>query len=111
MGMGEAVTFSSIYALLARWVPGSERARAMGVINSGIPLGTVFALLITPLIVQKYGWEWAFYSIGLIGIVWFIAWRKLASSQPTEHRNIKATELAYIQSEGKPIKLRLLLQH
>ena len=42
MGMGEAVTFPSIYALLARWVPSSERARAMGAINSGIPLGTQY---------------------------------------------------------------------
>ena len=81
MGMGEAVTFSLIYALLVLWVPGSERARAMGAINSGIPLGTVFALLITPLIVQKYGWEWAFYLFGLIGIDWCFVWQKLASSQ------------------------------
>ena len=104
MGMGEAVTFPSIYALLARWVPSSERARAMGAINSGIPLGTVFALLATPLIVQSYGWEWAFYSFGLIGVVWFFAWQKLASSQPSDHLNITAKELAHIQSEGEPSK-------
>jgi MFS family permease len=104
MGMGEAVTFPSIYALLARWVPSSERARAMGAINSGIPLGTVFALLATPLIVQSYGWEWAFYSFGLIGVVWFFAWQKLASSQPSDHLNITAKELAHIQLEGEPSK-------
>ena len=104
MGMGEAVTFPSIYALLARWVPASERARAMGAINSGIPLGTVFALLATPLIVRVYGWEWAFYSFGLIGIIWFFVWQKLASSQPADHTNITAKELAHIQSEGEPSK-------
>jgi MFS family permease len=105
MGMGEAVTFPSIYALLARWVPDSERARAMGAVNSGIPLGTVFALLATPWIVQTFGWEWAFYSFGIIGILWFFVWQKLISSTPVDNPNISSGELAHIQSEGEPSKI------
>jgi MFS family permease len=37
MGMGEAVTFPSIYSLYSRWVPITERSRAVGLANSGIP--------------------------------------------------------------------------
>jgi MFS transporter, ACS family, solute carrier family 17 (sodium-dependent inorganic phosphate cotransporter), other len=37
MGMGEAVTFPSIYTLYSRWVPLAERARAVALANSGIP--------------------------------------------------------------------------
>ena len=44
MGIGEGVTFPAIYSLQARWIPPAERARAMALSNSGIPLGTVFAL-------------------------------------------------------------------
>ena len=105
MGMGEAVTFPSIYALLARWVPGSERSRAVGAINSGIPLGTVFALLATPWIVQKFGWEWTFYGFGIIGIVWFFVWQKLISSTSADNPNIPSAEPMHIQSESEPSKI------
>ena len=104
MGMGEAVTFPSIYSLLARWIPQSERARAMGFINSGIPLGTVVALVVTPIIVQAWGWPWAFYLFGALGIVWFFAWQKYVTSEPGKHPDISPEELAHIQSEGEPTK-------
>ncbi|MGB0449621.1 MAG: ACS family MFS transporter [Porticoccaceae bacterium] len=104
MGMGEAVTFPSIYALLARWVPVSERSRAMGLINSGIPLGTVFALVVTPMIVEAYGWTWAFYSFAILGFIWAVLWFRITASKPGQHPRISAQELAHIQSDGEPSK-------
>jgi MFS family permease len=104
MGMGEAVTFPSIYALLARWVPVSERSRAMGVINSGIPLGTVFALIVTPMIVEAYGWQWAFYSFAILGFIWAVIWFRITTSKPDQHPRISAQELAHIQADGEPSK-------
>ncbi len=79
MGMGEAVTFPSIYSLYSRWVPLTERSRAVGLANSGIPLGTVFALIATPYIVQAFGWQWAFYLFGLAGVVWYVFWRRMVT--------------------------------
>lgn len=82
MGMGEAVTFPAIYALYARWVPVRERSRSAGFSNSGIPLGTVFALLATPVIVASWGWEWVFYIFGGIGFIWCAVWYFLIASSP-----------------------------
>lgn len=104
MGMGEAVTFPSIYALLARWVPVSERSRAMGMINSGIPLGTVFALVVTPIIVEAYGWQWAFYSFAILGFIWAVLWFRITTSTPDQHPHISTQELAHIQSDGEASK-------
>ena len=112
MGMGEAVTFPSIYSIYARWVPVTERSRAVGLANSGIPLGTIFALIFTPMIVQSFGWEWAFYSFGLVGVVWFVAWRMVVASSPQEDTRMTAEELQVIQAgansapavTGPPIK-------
>ena len=70
MGLGEAVTFPSIYSLFSRWVPVTERTRAIGFNASGIPFGTVFALLVTPVIVLSLGWAWAFYLFGVVGVLW-----------------------------------------
>ena len=64
--IGEAVTFPSVYSLITRWFPVHEKAKAVAFNASGIPIGTVFALVVTPIIVSELGWEWAFYLFGLV---------------------------------------------
>jgi len=103
MGMGEAVTFPSIYSLYSRWVPLSERSRAVGLANSGIPLGTVFALVATPYIVAAFGWEWAFYLFGAVGVLWYVVWQAAVTAHPADHPDVTPEELERIRegaSEG-----------
>ena len=71
MGLGEGITFPAWHSLYARWIPIGERSRAVGLTNSGLFIGTVFALITTPLIVIHLGWEWAFYLFGGVGFIWF----------------------------------------
>ena len=97
MGLGEAVTFPSIYSLFAKWLPVSERTRAIGLNASAIPLGTVVALLLTPVIVLALSWEWVFYLFGAVGLVWYLFWHRLASTEPADHPHMTASELALIQ--------------
>lgn len=99
MGLGEAVTFPSIYSLFSRWLPVTERTRAIGLNASAIPLGTVFALLLTPVIVLALGWEWVFYLFGAVGIVWFVFWQRLAATEPSDHPRVDQAELAAIRGE------------
>lgn len=102
MGLGEAVTFPSVYNMIARWVPPTEKARAVGVANSGIPVGTVFALIVTPIIVQLLGWEWAFYLFGAVGVLWYLVWQRLVTATPAEHPGIGADELELLRSQSDP---------
>ena len=96
MGMGEAVTFPSIYSLYGRWVPDAERSRAVAMANSGIPAGTVFALIVTPIIASALGWEWVFYLFAAVGVVWWVIWHKMVASNPAEQPGISAAELKII---------------
>ena len=50
MGLGEGITFPAWHSLYARWVPYQERTRAIAFTNSGIPLGSIFAYIMTPII-------------------------------------------------------------
>ena len=115
MGIGEGITFPSIYALFGRWIPGEERSRAVGILFSTIPLGSVFALLATPWIVEHYGWEVAFYGFGLVGFVWWFFWQRLASSTPQEHPRVTPQELKTItgsdgpEAQSTPPSMRVLL--
>ena len=100
MGLGEAVTFPSVYSLITSWFPVNEKAKAVALNASGIPIGTVFALLVTPVIVAELGWEWAFYLFGLVGVVWYVAWRYLVTTLPQEHPRISKTELDHIEANA-----------
>lgn len=115
MGMGEGVTFPSIYALFSRWVPAQRRSRAVGLVFSAIPLGTVFAQLTTPLLVTSWGWPWAFYAFAAFGLVWWAAWQPLTASSPELHPRVGEPELRALRAESEagsptaPPPLRALL--
>lgn len=103
MGIGEGITFPSIYALFGRWIPLTERSRAIGILFSMIPLGSVFALLATPWLVAHLGWQWAFYLFGAIGFVWWAAWQRHTTRTPEQHPGVTAQELALIRgASGEP---------
>ena len=102
LGMGEAVLLPSIYALVGRWFPATERARAISFNTSFVWLGTVCALLVTPVIVSSLGWRWVFYLYGALGVFWFLLWLPLVSAQPQSHRKISAQELAEISGSSQP---------
>lgn len=92
MGIGEAASFPAIYNLFARWLPAAERSRAVAIMLAGIPLGTVFALSATGMLVVSAGWQSVFYVFGGAGIVFALIWFWLAHSGPATHPNITASE-------------------
>lgn len=100
MGLGEAVTFPSVYSLVTRWFPVHEKAKAVAFNASGIPIGTVFALVVTPIIVTELGWEWAFYLFGLVGVFWYIAWHLVVTNTPETHPRISAVEAQFIAANA-----------
>jgi len=101
MGMGEGVTFPSIYALFSHWVPAGRRSRAVGLVFSAIPLGTVFAQLSTPALVTSFGWPWAFYAFAAFGLVWWAAWQPLTSSRPETHPRVGPAELRELAADSE----------
>jgi ACS family sodium-dependent inorganic phosphate cotransporter len=98
MGLGEGVSFPSIYALYSRWIPATERSRAVGLNFSAIPLGTVFALVVSPWIIEHFSWPWVFYSFGALGVVWVLAWQLLVTASPETSRRVAAHELQLIRA-------------
>ena len=96
MGLGEGITFPAWHSLYARWIPFSERARSVAITNSAIPIGTIFGLVVTPIIILRLGWEWAFYLYGGLGFIWYIYWQRIVFSSPKEDPNISAEELEFI---------------
>ncbi len=93
MGMGEAATFPAAYTLYGRWVPKTERSRAVALLIGGIPLGTLFALTTTGWLINAYGWPIVFYLFGASGLLWAVIWYFLAYDTPTDNPRVSPAEL------------------
>jgi ACS family hexuronate transporter-like MFS transporter len=98
LGLGEAGNFPAAIKTVAEWFPKKERALATGVFNSGTNIGAIVAPLVVPWLTLQYGWPAAFVATGAIGFLWLFLWWPLYSP-PASHPRVKATELAYIQSD------------
>jgi MFS family permease len=82
LGLGESVHFPAVHSIAARWTIASERSRAISLYVSGVPLGTVVALLASPIIVLSLGWPVVFYISGVLGFLWIAAWMLKAADDP-----------------------------
>jgi ACS family sodium-dependent inorganic phosphate cotransporter len=92
MGLGEGVAFPATYNLLGRWVPALERSRSVAFTLSGIAVGTLFAVTVTPWVVVHYGWPAIFYLFGAFGFIWFAFWWWLGGDRPAIAVDVVALE-------------------
>jgi MFS transporter, ACS family, solute carrier family 17 (sodium-dependent inorganic phosphate cotransporter), other len=92
MGLGEGAMFPGAYSMFGRWVPTFERSRAVALLLSGVPLGTLFALTTTGWLVTRYGWPSVFYVFGGAGVIWACFWFVMARDDPARAPNMTAAE-------------------
>ena len=101
MGIGEAAMFPATFELFGRWVPPTERARAVAWLYSGIPIGTLIGLMGTGWIIGRFGWPMAFYAFGVAGLLWVIAWFKQVQNDPAADPRVGPEESAQL-SKARP---------
>ena len=101
MGVGEAGMFPATYELFGRWVPPTERARAVARMTSGVPVGTLIGLMGSGWLVQRYGWAVPFYVFGAAGLAWLILWSQQVENDPSKDPRLGAVERA-LMSAARP---------
>lgn len=74
MGLGEGVAFPAIHSIISRSVPGEHQSTAVGVVTAASYAGTALAFGLSPLLIDRLGWEWVFYLFGAAAIVWLPFW-------------------------------------
>jgi MFS transporter, ACS family, solute carrier family 17 (sodium-dependent inorganic phosphate cotransporter), other len=93
LGIGEAAVMPATYELFRRWVPESERSRAVTRFLSGIPVGQIVGFTVAGWLTGRFGWPASFYLFGLIGFVWTAFWLAGVTNDPADDRQITAEEL------------------
>jgi ACS family hexuronate transporter-like MFS transporter len=105
LGLGECGNFPAAIKATSEWFPTEERAKAVGLWNSGTNVSFFIALPLINYVTShsRLGWRAAFLSTGSLGILWLIGWmlfpyNKLRRAATTTQRN-----LAPVVDEKKPL--------
>lgn len=84
VGIGEAAYGPAASSMVADYFPGANRAKAMGILAAGIPVGGVLGLLLGGWLESLYGWRVAFMAVGLPGFLCAAAAARLVDPTRTE---------------------------
>jgi len=76
LGIGEAGYAPASLSLLGDYFPKEQRGRILSIWSVGNLFGTALGLILGGLIADAFGWRWAFYVVGIPGLIAaFLIWR------------------------------------
>ncbi len=100
LGLGEAPLSPAVLSLFGKWIPETERSRAVAVYSSAAIAGTLAALVITGFLVARYGWEIVFYIFGFAGLLYAIYVQRSVYETPAAHPRASHAEKALLAGQG-----------
>jgi ACS family hexuronate transporter-like MFS transporter len=74
LGLGESGNFPAAIKATSEWFPTEERAKAVGLFNSGSNASALIAPLLVASVTAKWGWQAAFVCTGSLGMCWLVLW-------------------------------------
>ncbi|WP_232666560.1 MFS transporter [Pseudonocardia sp. TRM90224] len=77
-GPATAMSLTSVHG----WFAPSDRALPSNIVAAGSALGPVVAAPALAWVIVEFGWRWAFGLLGIVGLVWSLAWLLLGSDGP-----------------------------
>jgi MFS family permease len=95
-GAGEAGAFPNCTAVVSRWAPASERARALSVFWMATSMAGAVCPPVVVALEQNYGWRTAFYIFASLGVFWSIVWYWWFRDSPAEKAGMSLEEKAKI---------------
>lgn len=74
LGLGESGNFPAAIKAVSEWFPTEERAKAVGLFNSGSNASALVAPALVAWVTARYGWQSAFLTTGSLGMIWLVIW-------------------------------------
>jgi ACS family D-galactonate transporter-like MFS transporter len=104
IGAFEAPSFPINNRVVTTWFPESERATAIGFYTSGQFVGLAFLTPVLLFLQVHFGWRSVFLSVGLLGIVWAVAWYMIYRG-PLNYKGTNTAEIETIRRGGGLVDL------
>jgi MFS family permease len=74
LGAGEGPAAPIATHAIYKWFPDQLRALPTAIISQGSALGVIVAVPALNYIVVHHSWHWAFGALGIVGLLWAVAW-------------------------------------
>lgn len=108
VGLGEGVALPSVNNLMARNISLAKRASAIGGMFTGFHSGNLVGLLVSPILLELYGWRSVFYVFGALGVPLTFIWNFLVPEGETSKNNGMGEPA---QQEAKKVSLSTMLKN
>jgi MFS family permease len=82
LGAGEGPAGAVAVHAVYKWFPDEKRTLPTAVLSQGSAFGVILAVPALNWVIINYSWHYAFGVLGIVGLMWVLAWMMLGSEGP-----------------------------
>src|SRR6476659_3756996 len=92
LGAGEGPAFSVAAHSIYKWFPDEKRTLPTAILSQGSAFGVILAVPALNWIIVNHSWHYAFGALGVVGLMWAVAWFAMGKEGPLVQTAGAATE-------------------
>jgi MFS family permease len=82
LGAGEGPAAAVAIHAVYKWFPNEKRTLPTAILTQGSAFGVIFAVPALNWVILNYNWHYAFGALGVVGLMWVVAWLALGKEGP-----------------------------
>jgi MFS family permease len=82
LGAGEGPAASVAVHAIYKWFPDEKRTLPTAILSQGSAFGVILAVPALNWLIVNYSWHYAFGALGVVGLMWVVAWYLLGEEGP-----------------------------
>jgi MFS family permease len=82
LGAGEGPAFSVAAHAIYKWFPDEKRTLPTAILSQGSSFGVILAVPVLNWVIVNHSWHYAFGALGVVGLMWAVAWLILGKEGP-----------------------------
>ncbi len=82
LGAGEGPAFSVAAHAIYKWFPDEKRTLPTAILSQGSAFGVILAVPALNWIIVNHSWHYAFGALGVVGLMWVVAWLAMGKEGP-----------------------------
>src|SRR5256714_6523331 len=82
LGAGEGPAFSVAAHAVYKWFPDEKRTLPTAILSQGSAFGVILAVPALNWIIVNHSWHYAFGALGVVGLMWVVAWLVMGKEGP-----------------------------
>ena len=82
LGAGEGPAAAVATHAIFKWFPNEKRTMPVAILSQGSAFGVILAVPALNWVIVNYSWHYAFGVLGVVGLMWVVAWLILGEEGP-----------------------------